>query len=64
MLPGAHETEPALPLAQSAKAGAEVTLQTAVVNSVPVTARNTFDAVALCGVRRGLSHIKTRCQSA
>jgi hypothetical protein len=61
---GTHETQAALPFMEPAEAGAKVTLQTAVVNRVPVAARNTFDAVALLTDQRGLSHIKTGSQSA
>ena len=62
--PAAHKAQPALTVMETAKAGAQVTLQTAVVNWVPVAARNTFDAVALFADQRGLSHIKTVSQSA
>ena len=62
--PGTHETQAALPFMEPAEAGAKVTLQTAVVNRVPVAARSTFDAVALFTDQSGLSHIKTGSQSA
>jgi hypothetical protein len=61
---GAHEAQAALAIVKPAEAWAEITLKTAVVRPMPITARNTFDAVALFTDQWGLSHIKTASQSA
>ena len=62
--PGAHETEPALPVVEPAEARAEVALQAAIFKAVPVTRRHALDAVARSGCRCGLSHINTKSLSA